>query len=69
MSKKKTVISEKQCPDRHTVHTQMPEDYFAWNLEAERRSSEGQKQEQCPTCGLWAVWVADNAHRANKSEP
>lgn len=56
MTKKKPYVSEKQCPDRHKFHTQMPEDYFAWNQDAERRAAEGQVQEQCPTCGLWAVW-------------
>ena len=30
---------------------------------------EGQQQKQCPTCGLWAVWMTADGRRANGSGP
>ena len=34
-----------------------------------KRIADGQRQEQCPTCGLWAVWMTSDGRRANGSGP
>lgn len=43
------------CPEieRHTSH---PNNYVAHHVWADRMA-ETHTQEQCPACGLWAVWT------------
>jgi len=36
---------------------------------SEDKIADGQRQEQCPTCGLWAVWMTSDGRRANGSGP
>ena len=38
------------------LHTECPRGYVAWHEWAEEMS-ETLVQEQCPGCGLWAIWT------------
>jgi hypothetical protein len=51
--------------DRH--HTPVPDGYVARSEDADRRLARGQRQERCPTCGLWAVWRTKSGGRAGGS--
>lgn len=44
-----------KCPDKH-LHTESPDGYLAWHAWAEKMSKT-HKQERCPTCGCWVMWV------------
>ena len=37
-------------------HTECPAEYIAWHLWAEEMAKT-HRQKQCPTCGLFAIWV------------
>jgi hypothetical protein len=52
MSKSKTAISNSYLCD----HTLSPEGYMQWHFWAEEMSKTHQ-QIQCPSCGLWAIWI------------
>jgi hypothetical protein len=43
------------CPNE-AGHTPQPRGYVAWHEWAEKMA-ETHKQERCPSCGLWEVWV------------
>lgn len=58
-----------QCRHAGRNHTPTPRGYVEWHEDADRRLAEGQRQEQCPTCGLWAVWMTADGRRANGSGP
>lgn len=45
----------KQRKCRHAV---CPESYVAWHEWAEKKART-HRQEKCPVCGLWEVWVLD----------
>jgi len=49
----------------HTPGQPRQGDYFGWYAYAERMSKT-HRQQRCPTCGLWAIWVrkAPKATRA-----
>lgn len=42
--------------DKPELHTEQPELYSDWQSWA-IKMSKTHYQEQCPSCGLWAVWV------------
>ena len=44
------------CPDAAKSHTGAPEGYIMWHEWAEKMEKT-HKQERCPTCGFWQVWV------------
>lgn len=60
---------EDQCRHAGRYHTPTPRGYVEWHEDADRRMADGQRQEQCPTCGLWAVWMTADGRRANGSGP
>ena len=48
--------SAKGCPDADVRHTKTPAGYLAWH-EWATRMRRTHRQERCPRCGYWAVWV------------
>lgn len=54
---------EANCPKRK-IHTKQPEGYVQWMEWAERKHRLGYVQENCPGCGLYAIWRKKTAiHR------
>lgn len=47
---------ERSCPLRH-MHTDRPDGYIARYEWAENMMAEGNRQIECPGCGLWTVWI------------
>jgi len=47
--------SADQCPDVAS-HTPHPKDYLGHQAWAEKKLKT-HRQEQCATCGYWAVWI------------
>ena len=46
---------ESKCPN-FKAHTPCPEGYMQWHSWADRMSK-NHHQVQCPSCGLFAIWV------------
>ena len=51
-----TRISGTSCSGNHTA---CPSGYVAWHCWADRKART-HRQEQCPVCGLWAIWIPDH---------
>ena len=55
----KRLSSVDDCPRRSELHTPAPRGYLQWHQWADHKSKT-HKQERCPECGLWAIWVPLN---------
>ena len=50
--------SSEHCPDP-ARHTSEPRGYLHWHAWAEEMAKT-HRQERCPRCGFWAIWVLRN---------
>lgn len=57
------------CPEAGLRHTPIPSGYLDRAFDAERRIAAGQRQVQCPKCGLWATWLLPTGEPAPGSGP
>ena len=51
------------CPDHERLHTPVPYRYAERLADANVRFERGERQQRCPTCSVWAVWVDTNGQR------
>lgn len=58
------ILRREDCPDSGRLHTPVPDGYVDRAEDAEQRLAKLQRQERCPTCGLWAVWRTRTGRRA-----